>query len=315
MQRRDFIKNSALATASLASLDAFSEIKKMKKVGVQLFSLPKMLDQNFEESMKMLAKIGFKDIEMYGPYPFSVPTAHASWNAVTPQLGFSGSGYFGNSIDDVKKIFDDNGLSTNSAHTDLDTLKNNMGQLAAAANTLGQKYVVLPAIPEAERKNLDAYKRIAETFNKIGESAIKEGIRFAYHNHGYGLNPIEGQTPLDLILEQTDPNLVFFEMDIYWTSAGGASPIEYLKKYPNRYKLMHLKDMKEAKTFAGDGSNASQWIALFPYMTTAGNGVLNVKKIVETALKSGVQHFYVEQDMVAEPEIALKKSFDFVNKI
>jgi sugar phosphate isomerase/epimerase len=311
--RRDFIKQSAIVATALAS--PFSSYGKIKNIGVQLFSLPFLLDKDFESAIKMLAKMGYKELEMYGPFPFSTAKAKASWDSVTPQLGFSGSGYFEKNIQEIKKILSDNDLKSPSAHTDLDTLKINMGQLAEAANILGQKYVILPAIPAEERKTLDDYKRIADDFNKIGENAKKAGIRFAYHNHGYGLKPMEGQIPLDLILAQTDPNLVFFEMDIYWTTAGGANPITYLEKHPNRYKLMHLKDMKEKKTFSGDGNNAPQWIELFPYMTTAGSGVLNVKAIVEKALKTGVKHFYVEQDMVANPEIALKKSLDYLKKI
>lgn len=315
--RRDFIKNtSLLAAASMMPFqEVINELKKMKKIGIQLFSLPKSLSADFEASIKMLSKMGYKEIELFGPFPFSDEKAQESWKKVTPMLGFSGSGFFGKSPQDVKRILSDNGIKAPSAHTDLDTLVNKMDKLGEAAQTLGYKYVVLPSIPEDKRKTLDDYKRMAETFNKIGENAKKVGLKFAYHNHGYGIKPTNGQVPLSIIYDQTDPNLVFFELDIYWTAAGGADPIAYLDKYKKRYHLIHLKDMKEKKEFSGDGNNAAQWIELFPFMTTAGDGVMNVKSIVEKAQAVGVKHFFVEQDMVAQPEIALKRSFDFLKTV
>lgn len=292
-----------------------SELKKMKKIGIQLFSLPKSLEQDFVGSIKTLSGMGYREVELYGPYSFSAESARERWAAVTPHLGFKGSGFFGKSGQEVKSILSDNGIRASSAHTDLDTLVHGMDKLGEAAQVLGYKYVVLPAIPDEKRKTLDDYKRIAEAFNRIGESAKKVGLKFAYHNHGYGIKPVNGQVPLEIVYEQTDPELVFFELDIYWTSAGGADPIAWLDRYGKRYRLIHLKDMKEKKQFSGDGGDASQWIALFPFMTTAGDGVLGVKEIVKKAESVGVRHFYVEQDMVAQPEIALKRSFDFLKHV
>jgi sugar phosphate isomerase/epimerase len=101
-------------------------------------------------------------------------------------------------------------------------------------------------------------------------------------------------------------------MDLYWTTAGGADPVELFTHYPGRYRLVHIKDMSKKVHFSGDGGDSKQWIELFPYMTSAGSGVLDLKTILTTAGKHGVDHFIVEQDMVADPENALKKSFDYV---
>jgi sugar phosphate isomerase/epimerase len=312
--RRNFLKQTGILTAAISTpfSDIFAEMNLENKMGIQLFSLPKMLSEDFEKGIKMLSNMGYKELELYGPFPFSTEVAQKRWAAVTPQLGFSGSGYFGRSIQEVKTILADNGLKTPAMHTDLDTLQNGMDKLGEAAHVLGQKYVTLPSIPDELRTNLDDYKRMAETFNKIGENAKKNGIKFGYHNHGYGIKPMEGQIPLQIILENTDPNLVFFELDIFWTASGGANPIDYLTKYPNRYKMLHLKDMKEKKEFSGDGGNASQWIPLFGNMITAGDGVLDLKGIVNKAKEIGVEHYFVEQDMVANPEIALRRSLDFL---
>lgn len=263
----------------------------------------------------MLSQIGYREVEMYGPYPFSTEAAKASWNAVTPSLGFSGSGYFGLSAGEIKSVFKDNKMSVPAIHTDLDTLLSNMSGLGEAGHTLGFTYVGLPAIPPDKRQTLDDYKRIAETFNKIGIDAQKYGLKFSYHNHGYGLQEMEGDIPLHVILKNTDPKLVFLEMDLYWTTAGGADPIRLLAAHPGRYHLMHVKDMKEKVKFSGDGGDSRQWIELFPYMTTAGSGVLDLKSIISSAKASGVKHFFVEQDMVAQPEVALKTSFDYLKSL
>jgi sugar phosphate isomerase/epimerase len=316
MNRRQFIASSALTTSALlVGQKAFSATALLKNVGIGLFSLPKMLEKDFGMGIHLLAEMGYREAEMYGPYSFSAKAAKDQWATVTTQLGFSGSGFFGKSIKEVQSVFKQNKIKVPSIHTDLETLRHNMSQLGEAAQAIGFTYVVLPAIPPENRKTLDDYKRISEEFNQIGEQAKKSGLRFAYHNHGYGLQQMEGQVPLQLILEKTDPSLVFLEMDLYWTVAGGADPIEYLQKYPNRYVMMHVKNMKKKVRFSGDGSDPAQWIELFPFMATADDGVLDLKSILSTAQKSGVKHFFVEQDMVKDPEIALKKSIDYLKSL
>ena len=317
INRRQFLKNSSLAaTASLVSTNAiFAQYGLIDRVGLGLFSIPKILDNNMESAIELMASLGYKEFETFGPYSFSTEKARTSWSKVTPQLGFSGSGYFGKTGTEFKKIIKANGITVPSMHTDLDTLSNKMGALAEAANDLGAKYVVLPAIPQEERKTLDDYKRIAALFNKIGAEAKKYGIRYAYHNHGYGLKVENGKMPLDIILEQTSPEYVFFEMDLFWTYAGGADAISLLKKNSGRYKMMHIKDMKESKYFEGSGDNASDWIPLFPYIANAGEGIFDLPTIIKTAKENGMEHFFVEQDKVDHPAIALKKSCAYLRSL
>lgn len=317
INRRRFIRHSVAlsVTGTFMTSEFFSAQKLADKICIQLFSLPKLLDKDFGAAMALLAKMGYKEVELFGPYPFSTEAAQKRWDSVTPALGFKGSGFFGHTISEVKDMLKQNGLTVPAMHTDLDTLQTRMDKLTEAANALGSEYVILPAIPDENRKTLDDYKKIADAFNKIGEQAKKAGVKFAYHNHGYGLKEVNGQIPLNIILDGTDPSLVFFEMDLYWTTAGGADPLVYLDKYKNRYHLMHVKDMSKKMQFSGDGGNSSQWIELFPYMTTAGNGVIDLKTILPKAKESGVKHFIVEQDMVADPEVALKKSFDYLSSL
>lgn len=314
MQRRDFIKQTTAlsAAAMIVSPDIFTTPKLIDKPGIQFFSLPKLLEKDLAAAIKLLSGMGYKEVELYGPYSFSTEAAKKGWNALAGALGFNGSGFFNHTAAQVKDLLKQNGMKAVSMHTDLDTLQQEMGKLGEAAHVLGAEFVVLPAIPAEKRKTLDDYKKIADAFNKIGEAAKKAGIKFSYHNHGYGLSEMEGQIPLNVILDNTDAKLVFLEMDLFWTTAGGADPVAYLEKYKGRYRLMHVKDMLKKVRFSGDGNDPQQWIELFPQMTTAGNGVLDLKNILPKAKENGVQHFIVEQDMVADPEGNLKKSVDYL---
>jgi sugar phosphate isomerase/epimerase len=316
LNRRDFLKTTAAAAALAAARPALalhSGPPPLTRIGLGLFTIPWLLEQDFEGAMRKLAEIGYREVEFFGPYPFSAPAAHASWNAVTAFIGFSGSGYFGKEVHEVRAILDRYGLSSPSMHTDLVTLQTRMPELAEAAHVLGQRYAIIPAL--GAQPSLDAYRRAADTFNEIGASAAQHGIRFAYHNHGYGLQPLEGKIPFDLLLEATDPALVDFQMDIYWTTAGGADPVAYLDAWPGRFRLMHVKDMAEHVRFSGDGSDPQQWFALFPYLTDAGSGVLDLKAILSHAQASGVQHFYVERDRAPDASAALHNSYRYLSTL
>ena len=321
MRRSTFLKSSAAAGLGTALLPYDIMAKNLLNegildaIGIQLFSLPKMLETDFESGMKMLVQMGYTEIELFGPFSFSSKSAHDRWNAVTPMLGFNGSGFFGRKANEIQAILNDYELKTPSIHTDLDTLENHIDRFEEAAEVLGFEYVVLPAIPEERRKSMDDYKEMADTFNSIGAKAKKMGLKFAYHNHGYGLNTVDGEVPFEVMMNNTDPDLVFLEMDVFWTIAGKAEPESYLEKYSGRYRCMHLKDMKEQKTFSGDGGDASQWIALFPNMASAGDGIIDFKTLIRAAKKHGVKHFFVEQDMVQNPKVALKKSFDHLSAL
>lgn len=287
----------------------------LSSIGIQLFSLPTLLESDLRAAIHTLNEMGYSELELYGPYPFSAASAQQSWQAITPMLGFSGSGYFGHPVSEVQSILEDYQMEVPSMHTDLETLEHHMGSLGESSDVLGNRYVTLPAIPEDRRSTLDDYKRLADDFNRIGEAAKKNGVTFAYHNHGYGLQEEAGEIPLNVLIERTEADLVALEMDIYWTTAGRANPMDYLKAYPGRYHLMHIKDMKEKVHFEGDGGDPMQWMALFPHMTTAGDGILDIPAILSAGKETGVKHFLVEQDMVAEPETALARSIDYLKAL
>ena len=320
INRREFIKTSAVAASGMvASTSLLGQMRKspekIQRVGLQVWSIAKFLQQNFTDSIAMLSRAGYKEIELFGPYPFSTQKDKDAWAGITQMLGFSESGYFNHTAKEFRDVLDHHGLTSPAMHIGLDTLRNKMAETAEAAHILGQRYAGIAAIPQEERGSLDDYKRLADEFNMIGEKAKKHGIRFYYHNHGYGLSEMEGIIPFDLILDRTDPSLVFFEMDIFWHTAGGADPVKYLDKYPGRFKLMHVKDMAVKTRFSGDGGNPQQWVELFQYIKDPGNGVLDLKTILSHAKESGVEHFIIENDVMTNPKQSLEKGFKYVSSL
>jgi sugar phosphate isomerase/epimerase len=314
LTRRDFLKvATAAGVVSGAPGRAAVHAEPIGRFGVALFTIPKLLDQDFAGALKLLADIGYKEVEFFGPFAFSEPAAQERWKSVSAAIGVNGSGLFGRSPKEVRAILDRNGLSAPAAHIELGTLRTRLGEVADAAHGLGLKYVGPSSIPAEERRTLDGYKHAADEFNEIGARARKLGLRFIYHNHGYGWTELQGQIPLRLLLDRTDRELVVMEMDLFWTVAGGADPVELLDAYKGRYRLIHIKDMKQRARFSGDGGDPSQWVELFPYMTDAGSGVLDLPKILSHAKKSGVEHFLLEQDLVANPDESLRKSYRFLS--
>jgi sugar phosphate isomerase/epimerase len=318
VNRRDFLKTATavgVVSGATGSATARRPIEPLRRIGVQLFTIPKLLDRDFAGALKLLADIGYKEVQFFGPYPFSVPTTHERWKPVSAALGLTGSGFFGLSPRDVKAVLDRNGLSAPAMHVDMDTLRTRLSEAADAAHVLGTKYVGISSIPADNRRTLEGYKRAADEFNEIGARANKLGVRFTYHNHGYGLTELEGLIPLRVVLDRADPKLVVLEMDLFWTVAGGADPVELLDTYPRHYRLMHVKDMKQRVRFRGDGGDAAQWMELFPYMTDAGSGVLDLPAILSHAKKCGVEHYFVEQDLAVNPDESLRKSYRFLSSL
>lgn len=319
MKRRTFLKNTATASPLLTIpvnwVKNLLEDKTLMSIGLQLFSLPQLLEQDLEQGISMISSMGYDEIELFGPYPFSVKEAKENWTEVTRPYGGIKSGYFGYSQKEFIQLFQANKLKITSMHTDLQSLEEKMEELCDAANYLGASYLVLPSIPAERRKSLDDYKRMANTFNSIGEEAKKHGVRFAYHNHGYGWVESSGQRPIDIIFNETDPTTVFFQMDIFWTSAAGVDIINCLNNHPDRYHLMHIKDMKEVVRFEKNGEDAREWFSLLPFIAPCGSGVLNLKEIIKTAQKVGVKHFFVEQDIAPQPSVSLKQSHHYLDKI
>jgi sugar phosphate isomerase/epimerase len=313
--RRNFLKTSAATLAGAAfSGPLFAALSRStKNVGIQLFTIPGLVSADFKGTMTKLADIGYKEIEFFGPYEFSAKETIEGWSQIARRLGITKNAFYGYKPAEVKTLLKDLGLQTPSAHLDLVTMRKNMKPAMEGLSTLGVKYVAIPAISNPEDRA--DFSKLAAEFNGFAEQMAKFGITFVYHNHGYEHTLKDGKVLMDVLLTETDREKVKFELDIFWMAAAGVNPIDYLNKYPGRFKLLHIKDASEAVRFTGDGGSPDQWIPLFGKMADPGTGVFDIAGIIEAAKKSGAEHFYLERDLTPEPDKTLQNSFSYLSKI
>lgn len=258
--RRDFLRNSALASLAL-SVPFRNQLMAMaptgKPFGMQLWTVKEALAKDPLAVLKHLSASGYKQIESFE--------------------GDKGI-FWGMKNTEFKKTMDGLGMKIVSAHCDH---VNNFERKAAEAGEIGMKYLICPWV--GPQDSLDKYKRLADQFNTCGEIAKKNGIRFAYHNHDYSFKALNGVVPQDLMIQNTNAALVDFEMDMYWTVAAGVDPIAYMKKFPNRFKLVHVKDL--VKLDKGEHESC-----------IIGKGTIDYKSLLPQATQQGVQYFIVEQE-------------------
>ena len=165
----------------------------------------------------------------------------------------------------------------------------------------GMSYLVIPWIPEEVRKSADSYKRLADEFNTIGELCKKSDLAFGYHNHDFEFKKINGIIPYDVLLQNTEPDLVMMELDLYWIVYGGFNPTEYFQKYPGRFKLWHVKDMDETPEMES---------------TEVGKGIINFQQIFKKQKQAGMEYIFVEQESFKmEPEESIAVSYHYLKNL
>jgi sugar phosphate isomerase/epimerase len=267
-QRRDFIKLSAAIGAGLAlgpmtnglsGCSPLSKVKVNENFGLQLYTLRDDLPKDPKGVLTQVASFGYKELEGYeGPKGM----------------------FWGMSNTEFKKFMDDLGMRFVASHCNIDA---DFERKAAEASAIGMKYLIAPYL--GPQKSMDDYKRAAENFNQKGEICRRNGIRFAYHNHDYSFKPINGEMPQDVMMQIASKELVDFEMDIYWVVNAGQDPEAWFRKYPNRFRLVHIKDRQRG---VGD-TNKNVSVAI-------GTGSINFPQILKTGAQHGVRHFIVEQE-------------------
>ncbi len=319
MQRRIFLQNSTRALMALPFLELACSKKATEqsvteplKLGMQLYSIATLLSENFQETIKTLAKKGYKKLEFAGPYYFSSQEERDN-SIMLKFLGLKGSGYYDLKPTELRKFLDDLGLEAPSAHISMQSLDENIEEAINAAQIVGHQYIICPMIVTS---SIDEYKAMADKFNVIGEACAKEGIRFGYHNHSLEFGARSGEIPMEVLLKRTDESLVSFELDVFWTTVAGIDAIKYMNDYPGRFHLMHLKDMTvkmdkpdtDWQTFT-DPKKAQ---AMFALEANVGEGVIDYKKIIAAGQQAGIRHFFTERDFPTDPAAFIKKSFDNV---
>lgn len=274
--RRNFLKQSGLYVTSALVLPsfAFTPVKE-QQYGVQLYSFRDEMSKDPLATLAQIADIGIKEIE-----------------SARSKKGH----YYGLSPKEMKKACADLGMTLTSGHVALDT---NFQKTMEEAVASGQPYLICSSMP-SRGQTVDNYKKVAEAFNKAGESCKKLGLKFGYHNHEYEFESHNGEVLYDVLLEHTDPDLVHMELDLGWVIVGGKDPMDYLQKYPGRFPLWHLKDMDMGKKES----------------TEFGKGALDIKTIMQNRKASGVKHIFIEQEEYAStPLESMKHNMAFLRDL
>lgn len=231
--RRQFILNTGTLALGSTFFSSFEEpAKKVKNVGIQLYTFRKEMMADATGTLKQIAALGIKQIE-----------------SARSEKG----NYYGLKPKEIKQVCTDLGMTLRSGHIHLD---DKWQQTLNDAGEAGQEYLICSTMP-SNGQTVTNYKKVAEAFNKAGEDCKKQDMKFGYHNHEYEFHQDNGQVLYDILMDSTDPNLVNMELDLGWVIVAGKNPIDYFNKYPGRFPLWHLKDMDMAKkhsTEFGKGS-------------------------------------------------------------
>jgi len=289
LNRRAFLGTSAATLMASEIAWALPAEHRLKAVGVQLYTVRGAMQSDFDGTLARVAKIGYQEVEF--------------------------AGYFGHSAKDISALLGKNGLTSPSCHVDYNVVEKKWAEQIEVSHTIGHRFIVCPWIEEKQRVEADGYKRAAELFQKAGEQSLKAGIQFAYHNHTFEFQPSQalgGKLPYDVLLA-TDPKYVKMELDLCWISVAGKDPVEYFNKYPGRFPLVHVKDMKQLPEGA-EGPTSSPDREM-PNMTDVGGGIIDWKRIFSHSEKAGIQHYFVEHDYPADAFASIAKSYAYLSTL
>lgn len=263
--RRTFIQQAGLLATGLAINPAVF-LMKDKVVGLQLYSLREYIGKDVKGIIAKVAAAGYKDVETYG---FDEKNQ-----------------FFGLTPKAFLDLLKSNGLTSTSGHYNPNSFLYNKGTdelkyMIEASAATNQQHFVIPYLTEDMRQSADDYKKLAEKLNTAAELCKASNLKLAYHNHDFEFKEFDGVKAYDILLKETDKDLVDFELDLYWVVRSGNDPLELFAKHPGRFKLWHVKDMDKTNNKLN---------------TEIGSGSIDYRKIFAKAKQSGVQHFFVEQE-------------------
>lgn len=272
LTRRGFMALSAAAggvvlascarTLGTTPVAAATTGRKLDRIGLQLYTLRNAFRKDPYGTIKAIAKVGFNSVEY----------AHADDYPIT--------------FAELRKACDGEGLAMETGIFGVPDFYDKLPRTIDIAGQLGLRYTLNGWINEQDR-SVSGYKAQSEAFNRFGADLRKAGLRYAYHNHDFEFVRMpDGQRPIDILMQNTDPALVEFELDMYWVVEGGGDNVEHLKRYPGRFMACHIKD----RTAGGK-------------MTSVGDGAIPWAEIFRNLDGSGIKYFYVEDDEPPVPEL------------
>jgi sugar phosphate isomerase/epimerase len=279
--RREFLGTlgiGALGAAALAcarSNGPASAPPTRMPLGIQLYTLRSLLERDFDGTLARVAEIGYREVEF--------------------------AGYYNRTPAQVREVLRSTGLTAPSAHIPLPASDDVWVRALDDARTIGHEWAVIPWLDQLLRRTPDDWARFADRLNHLAPMAKSAGLRFGYHNHDFELaSSGSGGTFLDLLLARTDPQLVSFEMDVYWVTKAGGDPLALLAKYPGRFPLLHLKDASAAPERR---------------MVDVGSGTIDWTAVLKAARGQGLQHAFVEHDQPADPLASARASYAYLSTL
>jgi sugar phosphate isomerase/epimerase len=316
--RRTFLRQSGLVAAAIMFSDRLTALAANpalpKKVGLQLYTLRDQLAQDPVANITKVAGIGYQEVETF----YDWGTHNGKFWGLTPKA--------------LSALFKEHRLTTPSGHYQLnDYLTKGNGkndalepqiELAAA---LGQQYFIVPVLPLGlwDKKLSSAdYGFMASQLNKAGELCKKNNLKIGYHNHYWEFKQLSDKqaTGYDVLLKETDPSLVTFELDLFWAVKAGKDPITLFKEAPGRFFSWHVKDMDKKNTTsltaAGNAGKTSMQLLSGVSFAEVGTGSIDFHKIFDQAKLAGVKHLFVEQDKITiDPYTSITKSYQYVKNV
>ncbi len=274
--RRDFLSTLGLAlgATTLGRPGALAAMTPapvhLRRFGIQLYTLRSLTEKDLEGTLARLADIGYAEVEF--------------------------AGYFGKTPEQVRTMLLKNRLSSPSSHIPLPANDDAWERALADARTIGHEWAVIPWLEPPMRTE---WARFADRLNHLATMARAAGLRFAYHNHDFEFVQEGSGTVMDLLLKNTDPSLVDFEMDLYWVTKAGADPLDLIARYPKRFPLMHAKD-------ASAGERA---------IVDVGRGTIDFAKIFQQERTSGMAHVYVENDNPTDAIQSATTSYQYLSNL
>ncbi len=290
--RRRFLQSGAIAgTSSLLSVPPGRIHAALARapLGIQLYTVGKELQSDVRGTLSQIAAIGYTEVET--------------------------AGFAGLTAQEFRDELARAGLYCHSAHMQWNV--QDLGPLLDDAHALGVSFVVSSALfslGAGGGPSVDDYKKLAVKLNSIAQKTHEAGLQYAYHNHNFEFKDLgAGIIGYDILLSETDPSLVQFELDCGWMIAAGFQPIEYFRKYPRRYRMLHIKDF-----VAGSKISTSLAPGLRPQGTELGRGHIDYKPILDAAAGTAVKHLYVEQEppFLDMPALnAAKVDYDYLRRL
>lgn len=284
IDRRSFLASLGLGTLGLVAchrgvavgsaqplLNSAAGKRKLSRIGIQMYTVRTQARADLPGTLAQLAKIGFKEVEWWGSYPNLTPVQ-------------------------IKALLDQNGLAAPSVHIGIPKDAAGWAPIFDSAKVLGHDWIIA-ASPPFSPKSIDDWKKLGAAFNEAGKPVHDAGFRFGFHNHTEGMKSENGVRPFEVMLAETDPNLVSFELDIHWAYAGGADAIDLLTRYPRRFRMVHVKDSMGAPDFK---------------QADVGKGTYPWARIFDAAAKARIEHYFIEHDGPVDAMVFAKTSYDYL---